>query len=129
MKGFTLVELMVTIAVIAVLAAISIPLYSGYVREGHFSSMRSSLSRLRTDIEDFRLENETYVNVGTSAAVAPILAELNSGPYTYAVTATTNSYDVTGVFTSAVWVRCDIRFSNCCDPDTPGATNVTSACP
>ncbi len=121
---------MVTVAIIAVLSAIVVPLYSGYIRESHFATMRSNLDRLRTDIEDYRLDNGTYVNIGSSGAVNAVLAELNAEAYTYAIVSpTTNSYDVTGLLNAAVWVRCDDRFSNCCDPDTPAATGVASACP
>jgi hypothetical protein len=50
--------------------------------------------------------------------------------YTYVVSVTgTNSYDVWGTFNAnnAIWIRCDNRFANCCDPDT--GTAVTNACP
>ena len=33
--GFSLVELMITIAIISILSAIAIPLYNGYISEGH----------------------------------------------------------------------------------------------
>ena len=121
---------MVTVAIIAVLSAIAVPLYNGYIRESHFATMRSNLDRLRTDIEDYRLENGTYGNIGSSAAVNAVLAELNAQAYTYAIVSpTTNTYDVTGALNAKVWVRCDNRFTNCCDPDTPSATAVGNACP
>ncbi|WP_078120999.1 type IV pilin protein [Thiosocius teredinicola] len=135
-KGFNLVELMVTVAVISTLAAIAIPAYNGYVREGHFATMRASLDGLRVPIEDYRLENANYGATGTLTGVTAINGRFgwqpsgDIGNYTYAVSVTSvGSYDVWGVFNSNIWVRCDARFSNCCDSTTPSATAVSNNCP
>jgi prepilin-type N-terminal cleavage/methylation domain-containing protein len=134
--GFSLLELMIAIAIISVLAGIAIPLYDGYIREGHLATMRMTLDGLRTPVEDFRLENGSYGATGNLVGVAAIDGRFSwepsgdSSPYTYTVVVTgTNSYDVLGTYNAnaAIWVRCDNRFSNCCDPDS--GTAVTSACP
>ena len=139
--GFSLVELMITIAIISVLSAIAIPLYNGYIREGHMTTMRTTINGLRTVLEDHRLDNGSYVPAGNSSgdqlANAEILSDFDwdpsgdIGPYAFTVAVGTNSYDAWGTFNAdtAIWVRCDNRLSNCCDPDTPGATAVTNACP
>lgn len=137
-SGYSLVELMVTIAVISILTGIAIPLYNGYVREGHLTGMRSTMGGLRTVMEDFRLDNGNYganANLVGLAAINGRFAWNPSGDtsaYTYTVAVTgTNSYDVWGVFNANanIWARCDNRFANCCDPDTPGATAVGNPCP
>jgi prepilin-type N-terminal cleavage/methylation domain-containing protein len=142
--GFTLVELMITIAILSVLAAIAIPLYTGYIREGNLTTMRSTTNGLRTVLEDFRLDNGSYGAIGsqftenTSGGVTQISSQYpwdasgDMRAYTYVVSVTgTNSYDVWGTFNAnnAIWIRCDNRFSNCCDANTSGATAVTNACP
>jgi prepilin-type N-terminal cleavage/methylation domain-containing protein len=146
-RGVSLLELMITIAIISILAGIAIPLYDGYIREGHLSTIRTTLNGLRTPLEDFRLDNGSYGPtgdlVGVNAITRPSLPSwpLATGPYdwnpsgdmspyTYTVSVTgTNSYDVWGTFNAnaAIWVRCDRRFANCCDPDS--GTAVTNACP
>lgn len=125
--GVTLVELMVTIAVLSIIAAMAYPLYNGYVREGHLTAMRTEIAALRTEIEDYRLENGSYI--GIVAGLGARWTDLNNGAYTYTITPSTNSYDVSGVLNSnaSTWVRCDNRLSNCCDTDT--GTAVTNACP
>ena len=118
---------MITIAIMFILVGIAIPLYSGYIREGHFATIRSDMNGLRTPIEDYRLENATYVGADAEPGVAQIITDINSGSYTFTVSATSISYDVQGVFNADVWVRCENRMNKCCDADT--GTAPTSACP
>lgn len=127
--GYSLVELMITVAIISVIASIAVPLYTGYVREGHLTAMRTEIVGLRTEIEDYRLENGSYTNIAAFPPFAARWTELNHGPYSYTIAPTSNSYDVWGTLSSnaSIWVRCDTRISNCCDSDS--GTAVTSACP
>lgn len=144
-RGFSLVELMIVIAILSVLTAIAIPLYNGYILEGQFSTMRTTTSGLRTILEDFRLDNGNYGTAGTqftentSGGVTQISNQYPWNPsgdmsaHTYVVSVTgTNSYDVWGITNAntSIWVRCDNRFSTCCDSDTtPDGHAVTTACP
>ena len=128
-KGYTLVELMIVIAIISIITAIAVPAYNGYLREGHFATMRADMSGLRTPIEDYRLENGSYAGATSVAQIADLLTDINAGSYTFTVSLGTNSYDVWGVFSPTVWVRCENRMNSCCDADTPSASGPTSACP
>lgn len=135
-RGITLVELMVTLAVISVLAAIAIPVYNGYVREGHYTAMRATITSMRTPIEDFRLENGSYGATGNLVGEGAIDARYgwdpgsDLGSYTYTVAVVgTNNYHVWGVLNPNVWVRCENRLNSCCDSDAAGATAPNAACP
>jgi type IV pilus assembly protein PilE len=64
LAGFTLVELMITLAIITILGAIAVPAYIGYIEEGKMSSVRGNIEPLRLALEDYFLENATYA-VGT----------------------------------------------------------------
>jgi prepilin-type N-terminal cleavage/methylation domain-containing protein len=65
-RGFTLIELMVTVAVIAILAAVALPSYNGYVQRGKITEATSSLSDLRLRAEKFFADNRTYQNAGAT---------------------------------------------------------------
>lgn len=135
--GVTLVELMIAIAVLSILTAIAIPVYNGYVREGHYTAIRSVLDSMRTPIEDYRLDNGNYGSTATLSGESNIDARFGWDPgtdiggYSYNVVVVgTNNYHVWGRYGSTdIWVRCEDRFSDCCDSDASGATAPTSACP
>src|SRR4030095_7908104 len=59
--GFTLIEVMIVVAIVAVLAAIALPNYSDYVKRSKIVEATSALSDLRVRYEQFYLDNRTYV--------------------------------------------------------------------
>lgn len=59
-KGFTLLELMITIAVIAILAGIALPSYSDYVLRSKFAEATGNLADLRVKMEQYYSDNRRY---------------------------------------------------------------------
>lgn len=70
--GFTLIELMVTVAVVAILAAVAMPSYNDYVIRGKIPQATSNLSTLRAQMEQYYLDNQTYIGACTSGTTAPL---------------------------------------------------------
>lgn len=89
--GFTLVELMIAVAVIAILTRIAYPSYIEYVKRGHRSSAQSLMLDLANREQQYLLDNRSFLGGGT-AAVTTLLpsgvpAEV-SAYYTLTITAT-----------------------------------------
>jgi prepilin-type N-terminal cleavage/methylation domain-containing protein len=68
-RGFTLLELMIVVVVVAVLAGIALPSYSDYMLRGKFSEATGNLADLRVKMEqaygDNRRYNDPIAGVGT----------------------------------------------------------------
>jgi type IV pilus assembly protein PilE len=60
-QGLTLVELMIVIAILSIVTAIAIPAYNGYIKTGRDAAARANVEPLRLALEDYFLENNTYV--------------------------------------------------------------------
>ncbi len=60
-KGFTLIELMITIAIIVILSAISSPIYKDYVTKTKTAEGYALLARIRDAQIDYYNENETFL--------------------------------------------------------------------
>ena len=56
-QGFTLIELMIVVAVIGVLSAIAIPQYQKYVAKAEGAAALATLTSLKTNVEAFTVEN------------------------------------------------------------------------
>jgi len=70
-SGFTLIEAMVVVAVLGILAAISVPNYSRYVTRGHLVDAGNALSDYRARMEQFHQVNRTYAKAAACGQAVP----------------------------------------------------------
>ena len=67
-KGFTLIELMVTVAVVAILAAIAYPSYTQYVIRGNRASAKAAMMDIANRQQQFLMSNRAYADTATLTA-------------------------------------------------------------
>ena len=67
-QGFTLIELMITVAIIAILAAVAYPSYNEYVQRGHRSEGQALLNDTAALQERFYAQNFAYVTATADIA-------------------------------------------------------------
>jgi len=68
-KGFTLIEMMITLAILGVVASIAIPAYNGYIKTAKMVEANNNLAALRLAEEENFLENNSYFFGATTALV------------------------------------------------------------
>jgi len=112
MSGFTIVEILIVIVVIAILAAISVVAYNGIQTRTHTSVVKSDLSQMSKSMEIYNIDNGSYIHDLDAAvdenAVSPVISaaiqampqKVSTGSYS---TATSNLLYISNT-TGSKWV-------------------------
>jgi len=64
-NGFSLIELMIVVAIVGILASIAMPAYNDYVTRGKLADATAQLANGRIKLEQYFQDNRTYVGVDT----------------------------------------------------------------
>ena len=134
-SGFTLIELMISVAIVAILTGIAIPAYFSYIEEAAMSTTLFNLKTMRISVVDYQLDNGEYPT-GTFTN-AEINTEIGWDPgrmgvdFNYTLVSLPAGYTIYAInlVTDGIWARCENDGLSCCYSDTPGATAASSACP
>ncbi len=90
--GFTLIELMITVAIVGILVAVALPAYRNYVIRSKLVPGTNALATMHAQMEQYYLDNRTYMTVSAPTIVTPCTQ--------YAVTTTTSTMPFTVLCTA-----------------------------
>lgn len=135
-NGFTLIELMVVVVIVAIFVAIAIPSYQAYIRRAETSKAQQELKRIATLLERHKARNFSYKGFDLSAQTlstprtysfelkdgtdtTKLLNATNVGGHTWVLKATTTDAKNYNYLITSTGIRCrnltaaNITFSGC----------------
>ncbi len=108
-QAFSLIELMVAVAITSVLAAIAIPSYSTYVQASRRSEAINNLLNIQKAYEQSYGQNNSYTS-------SPPTLPSNTNYYEYTVSATTTTYVLTATAVAGSGQASDTQNGVACTP-------------
>ena len=99
-RGFTLIEIMIVVALVAILTAVALPSYRDYIVRGRLPEATGNLSTFGVSLQQFYQDNRTYVGACVAGTTAPLPTSSN---FTYACpTLTTTTFSITATGSSSL---------------------------
>jgi type IV pilus assembly protein PilE len=84
-SGFTLLEMMIVVAIVGILSAIALPIYNDYITRSQLVEGQTGLNAFRVQMEQFFQDNRTYAGAGLNGCGAAAPAGATYFAYTCAV--------------------------------------------
>jgi type IV pilus assembly protein PilA len=121
-KGFTLIELMIVVAIIGILAAVALPAYQDYTIRARVSELILGASSARTAITEKFQSDQLVANAGDGTTVTP------AGKISGATTTAGGVVTITGVQTASTLTNTGTAVTVVLTPVTNAAGSFSWSC-
>lgn len=113
-KGFSLIEVLIVVAIVAILATVALPSYQDSVRKGNRSDGQAALLEAASRMERFFYDNNTYTaDLQDIGYASPKDVATSEGHYQLSVESATAACPITTCFSlSAVAVNSQVKDGN-----------------
>jgi prepilin-type N-terminal cleavage/methylation domain-containing protein len=97
-KGFTIIELMIAVAILGIVAAIGVPQYIGYADNARVSQVKNNLRNIYLQQQEYYQKNSAYYKSGNTCTDSATVINTNlfngsniiiNDKFTYCITQTT----------------------------------------
>lgn len=127
-RGFTLIELMITVAIVAILASIALPSYSNYVEKSKLRTAQSDVVALGLAMENIRQRKLSYTPTDYTVATTALVEGKANGwspaskdDFKFKLVVTAGTYTATAIGLGGRLKDCEISLTN------TGAKNVDAS--
>lgn len=128
-QGFTLVELMFVVAIVAVLTAIALPAYNAYVMRGYMHTAQNALVAQANQLAQWAQDHETYVGgCANPVTVTNFTISCPASPPALSVATTTYSVQAVGYGPAAGFTFTLDSAGNKATPSAPAGWTPNATC-
>lgn len=129
-KGITLMELMVTVGIVGILAAVAYPSYARYVLNSHRTEAQSALTRIANLEERYFMDNNSYGSLFDLhlTAASNAIYSTDNGYYQVAVSVSSAAYTLTATASGAQQSDSDCQTLTLTQDGTKGPSSAVSEC-
>ncbi len=128
-RGFTLIEMLIVVALITILASIALPAYNGYVNRGKIKTAQADLVALSLNFENEYRKKLSYGSTSSFSYSASSLPSKFTGwspaskDFVFTASGTPSTYEVKASGSANGVANCDVTLNNV------GDKAITNTCP